>query len=217
MYACCKLASHLLGSQRAHNPSPGCPVVLSRRSTPTESRKPRHTSTFGDEIRLDRKVKVKKEMSETRERADHRASASSSSSWFSLGPFPERVVSRHYVVDLDPPRSAIPRRVRARFDERSRKSARSSVDRSHARERRPRRGRGVREVRMRFVNSKRRLVLFRRYFFDATGGLTEKLGFVGGERVLGRRFVQKESMGRFGRAHLRRESARGDGEMARNS
>ena len=101
-------------------------------------------------------------MSETRERADHRASASSSSSWFSLGPFPERVVSRHYVVDLDPPRSAIPRRVRARFDERSRKSARSSVDRSHARERRPRRGRSVREVRMRFVNSKRRLVLFRR-------------------------------------------------------
>ena len=60
MYACCKLASHLLGSQRAHNPSPGCPVVLSRRSTPTESRKPRHTSTFGDEIRLDLKSKERK-------------------------------------------------------------------------------------------------------------------------------------------------------------
>lgn len=68
MYACCKLASHLLGSQRAHNPSPGCPVVLSRRSTPTESRKPRHTSTFGDEIRLDRKVKKERNVRDARAR-----------------------------------------------------------------------------------------------------------------------------------------------------
>ena len=47
MYACCKLASHLLGSQRAHNPSPGCyPLDPSRRPVASvdPNRKPKAAS-----------------------------------------------------------------------------------------------------------------------------------------------------------------------------
>ena len=67
MYACCKLASHLLGSQRAHNPSPGCyPLDPSRRPVASvdPNRKPKaasHLDVWGrDSTRSKSKSKERK-------------------------------------------------------------------------------------------------------------------------------------------------------------
>lgn len=161
---CCKFASHL-GFRAIIHPSihPFTRSVVALRPDPSRRRPPpprnarphtssphRPSSSTHANPSTER-IRERTEMSETRARADDRASASASASSSSFF-LPARVVSSRLVIDLDAPRCEIPRRVRARFDERSRRktSPRSSLDRSRESARRPRRGRDVEEVR-RFV------------------------------------------------------------------